>query len=269
VILAEFRLLPRFLTPEVEAYFEWEATNGFKTFYLRNRQTGEADSSGRIQQYIVAIQIKPRLRGYFEKVGWQRINGHVGLQVAKMIPVAVPVALGSDGEVLYDPDETPLMHAADKGDDTTVQRLVSAGVDVNARDQRGQTALIHACLRGNSSPDLVRALVSGGADVNARDGEGRTALFLEVQMSKIACGTIAELLTANADVNAKDKKGNTVLMMAASFADSGTVEALLTAGADPNARNDEGQTALSLADAKHNSEIAEILRHGESKGRSQ
>ena len=116
VALAELRLLPRFLTREVQAYFEWETQKGFGTFRIEKPETGQPSTAGdRAWQYLVAIQVKPRLREYFKNLGWQRINGRVSLEVTDFVPVAMPVGLGSDGDVLYDPAETPLMRAADEG----------------------------------------------------------------------------------------------------------------------------------------------------------
>ena len=264
VALAESRLLPDRMTREVQVYFEWESQQGFKVFRV---EKPAKISANRACEYLIAIQIKPRLIKYFRSSGWQKINGRVGLEVANVIPVAVPVGLGSGGDLLYDPDESPLMHAADKGDTEEVQRLLHSGANVNEKDQRGQTPLIHACLRGNASPELINTLLRAGADVDAKDRHGRTPLFLAVQSPPVngarrqQMGVVTALLGAHADVNAKDANGDTALMMAASYADAETVGVLLSKGADPDARNRRGETALSIAEAKGNTKIIQVLRH--------
>ncbi|MBL8992541.1 MAG: ankyrin repeat domain-containing protein [Spirochaetia bacterium] len=64
--------------------------------------------------------------------------------------------------------------AAKKGDLAEVTRLFKAGVNVNEKDQYGQTALMGAASRGQV--EVVRFILKVSADVNVRDKSGRTAL---------------------------------------------------------------------------------------------
>jgi ankyrin repeat protein len=168
---------PLAFTRPFGADFEWDSARGFKTFRVKNNAIGDR-AGGRLWQYLVGIQVKPRLASYLKRVGWQRIDGSVALSVLKIVPLTYPEALGSDGEILHDPDVTALMQAADRGDERSVRGLLATGASVNARDQSGNTALIHACMRGNSSPSLVEALLAAGANPNARNNAGETATAL-------------------------------------------------------------------------------------------
>ncbi|MDE7292241.1 MAG: ankyrin repeat domain-containing protein [Treponemataceae bacterium] len=56
------------------------------------------------------------------------------------------------------------------------RRLIKAGVDVNARDSEGCSALMKAA--NAHALDSVQFLIETGADVNAKDKYGRTALML-------------------------------------------------------------------------------------------
>lgn len=56
----------------------------------------------------------------------------------------------------------------------TIELLVQGGADVNARDQRGQTALHGAALWGWN--DVVKTLVAHRADLTAKDARGMTPL---------------------------------------------------------------------------------------------
>ena len=65
---------------------------------------------------------------------------------------------------------TALFDAARKGDCAAVSKLLGDGVDVDARDDLGDTALMTAA--AFAPLDCVRALVDGGAAVNASSTGG-------------------------------------------------------------------------------------------------
>jgi hypothetical protein len=163
------------------AHFEWNAADGFTAFRLQ-----VPDDAGGIMptpqnalwRSIVRIQIQPQLRGYFSLNDWQKMNGDVSVKVLRIIPAAWPVALGSGGDTLEDPDETALMRAADQQDLKALQQLLSTPSrgDVNALDQGGQTALIFACKNPKANPDVVKALLMAGADANLRARNGYAPL---------------------------------------------------------------------------------------------
>jgi Ankyrin repeats (3 copies) len=166
-------------TREFQANFEWNAADGFNVFHLQGSQANASTPTRNANMawtWLIGMQVEPELRGYFHLIDWQRANGHIGVTVARIIPIAWPIELGNQGEVLEDPDETPLMQAADKGDLKTVQQILATKPDMNARDQAGQTALIHACRNPHATPELVRTLLAAGADVNFRSHNDYSAL---------------------------------------------------------------------------------------------
>jgi len=60
--------------------------------------------------------------------------------------------------------------------------LIKAGADVNARNNEGRTALMHASwLTGPQNEqvqiEVVKTLIDAGADVNPKDNDGKTALY--------------------------------------------------------------------------------------------
>src|SRR5215467_6360885 len=69
---------------------------------------------------------------------------------------------------------TPLMHAAAFGNFETLKALIDAGADVNARNQMDSTALLWAA----GDPEKSRLLIERGADVQAQSKQGRTPLML-------------------------------------------------------------------------------------------
>ena len=58
-----------------------------------------------------------------------------------------------------------------------INALLECGVDVNIKEESGQTALMEAA--SSHSPrclDIIKTLLDAGADVNAKDNDGWTAL---------------------------------------------------------------------------------------------
>ena len=53
------------------------------------------------------------------------------------------------------------------------------GVDVNAKDWLGGTALLEAAIKGHK--EVVELLIAKGADVNAKDKYGKTPLYLAAE----------------------------------------------------------------------------------------
>jgi ankyrin repeat protein len=85
-----------------------------------------------------------------------------------------------------------------------VHILSRAGVDLDAQDRDGNTALHSA-----HSPEIIQALIVDGANVNARNAKDETPLMTNYS------GEIAKLLVAaGADVAARNVDGKTALDLA-------------------------------------------------------
>lgn len=71
---------------------------------------------------------------------------------------------------------TPLMHAVRDGSLDCLRLLLGHGARIDARDERGATALVHAVRYPQASPQVVELLLRSGADPRLRDADGWTAL---------------------------------------------------------------------------------------------
>jgi hypothetical protein len=74
--------------------------------------------------------------------------------------------------------KTPLIISAGKGHEATVGLLLEIGMDTEARDTAGQSALHHAAK--NEHTETLRLLLERGAKKDARDNKGQTALGLAI-----------------------------------------------------------------------------------------
>jgi ankyrin repeat protein len=106
--------------------------------------------------------------------------------------------------------EAPAMdlHAATfMGDLKAVQQHISAGTDLNQKDDYGSTPLITAAVFGKS--EIALALIKGGADLNLKSDAGSTPLHSAAFFCRVK---ITEDLLANgADKNLIDTYGSTPL----------------------------------------------------------
>ena len=107
---------------------------------------------------------------------------------------------------------------------------------------------LHRAARAGDIEGLKRALAAG-VDVNARDGRGWTALMYAVD--KRFPLLVESLLEADADLSLRAPDGASPLFMAAVHGHSEIIEQLMQAGADITVRGPSGQTAVDAARARY------------------
>ncbi len=150
-----------------------------------------------------------------------------------------------------------LFDAARAGDVEVIKSLLARGVHIDARDERGSTALILAAYYGKT--DAVRTLLEAGASPNLGDSaRGNTALMGALFNGEIES---AQRLLADprTDVNARNAAGQTAAMFAALFGRADLVEALAARQADFALTDASGATAEALARTQGNAALADRL----------
>lgn len=140
-----------------------------------------------------------------------------------------------------------------------------ANIDINCTNEKGENVLFE--LTGEKEElqkTVIETVVSLGIDLNKKNNDGNTALLDSINhYDTEASLRFAKLLIENkADANALDKDGNTLLLSAASHYDDrkvGFVEFLVKNGADVNKVNNKKQTALHIALGKDSPKTVALL----------
>ena len=92
---------------------------------------------------------------------------------------------------------------------------------------------------------MVSEILKLGLDINAKDNSGNSALMTAIFNKDIMCFNV--LMAGKPDLNQTNNAGNTYLMAASRIGFLSGVVSLIEAGADVNMKNNEGQNAISLA----------------------
>lgn len=137
--------------------------------------------------------------------------------------------------------------------------LLAPGLNVDAANPQGETALMLACNKGRL--DFVQRLLAKGAAVNR---PGWTPLHYAASADHPDSVAIARLLVQEhyAYIDAASPNGSTPLMLAAQYGSQAMVELLLEEGADVQLRNQLGLNAIDFAQRSQRGYLADILQAG-------
>ena len=119
------------------------------------------------------------------------------------------------------------IQAAKTGHSQVVELFLTAGMEADATDEGGATALIWAARNGHA--DTVKTLLNNGADANMIDKAGKTALIWAATGDDISCVQTLLAKGANVKVTALDR--STALSVAKQKGNTELVKLFETAGA--------------------------------------
>ena len=128
-------------------------------------------------------------------------------------------------------------------DAAIVKVLLDYGVDVNARDRQGNSALILASNQNRA--DVVQMLLANSANVDQAGYHLKTGLHAAAENGSVDIMNM--LLDSKAEVDPLDDRKRTPLHAAAANGHDEAVQGLLSAGANVNSVADKDETPLMLA----------------------
>ena len=128
---------------------------------------------------------------------------------------------------------TALMFAVREDEFAIADQLLRAGANAKVANRYGITAMNLACVNGN--PRMMERLIQAGVDVNAPGVEGETALMTVARGGKVEAAKV--LLAHGANVHATEEwRGQTALIWAVAQSHPQMVQELIAHGADVNQR---------------------------------
>lgn len=169
------------------------------------------------------------------------------------------IQLGAEPAPAMTNGKTQLMFWAAIGEEDNVRSLIQSGVDINAVDDDGDTALYYAV--SNASQGVVELLLKHGANPNICGSNG---VPLRLAAGRGWTQIVRTLISSGARVDARSTvattQGVTALMVAAGAGHVECVQILLMQGADPGAVDADGDSALFYARSNGQNSTSELLR---------
>ncbi|KAK2804519.1 hypothetical protein FQN50_006594 [Emmonsiellopsis sp. PD_5] len=157
----------------------------------------------------------------------------------------------------FDSDILRLLNAVNEGDEYELQRLLDKGVDLQATNEYGETALHLAVI--NDRKSTVELLLKNGSDTEAADKSGSKPLYVAAELGNLA--SVKLLLRYKANVESfNEQSENSALHRTLLNGYTDVAEVLLENQANidmPMTQN--GQTLLFRAVADDNLHLAEFL----------
>jgi pectate lyase len=145
--------------------------------------------------------------------------------------------------------------AAQLGDLERVKAFLEEGIDVNAKDENGDTPLHIAAEQDYN--DIASLLIDQGGNVNARNQKNYTPLYNAISNSNK--DLVGLLIGKGADVNVTPEGGAPLLIEAVWRGDLDVVKLLVDNGARYDTQDKDGLTALYYAASQGNMDMVKLF----------
>lgn len=153
------------------------------------------------------------------------------------------LSMGGDVNARDTFNRTGLHRASTHGHTEVVTKLLEAGADIHSKDKLWSTCLHSACRAGHLP--VLKLLLDHGAEIGALDKLDSTPLHVAVRTGHLDC--VEHLIQCKADINTQDKEGDTPLHDAVHHNRLKIIELLLLHAADTSLTNQGGSRPLDGA----------------------
>ena len=151
------------------------------------------------------------------------------------------------------------LNACRNGQKSIVQIfLKKGGIDINKRDQEGNTALYYACQKGYR--DIVALLLDNDADASCINNRSESPLHAAARSGNKEI--LGKLLQKGADINVTDNEGRTPLICLLDNKRTDAALFLMDQGADTEVADASGHKAIDYATAHGLREVVARLSCG-------
>lgn len=241
----------------------FQCNEGFKSVRIVDNETGKPETDPALRR-VALTQSESAIRDILNQAGLKRAEGQFDLSLQGS---SEPYLVSWSGADIPKLDQ--LMNAAATWDLETVRRIISGGMNVDARAlDSGNTALILTAsdptrlftparlsrFKHPPNKGTFEYLLGAGANPSAKGYLGGTAL-----MRANDALIVQSLIHHGADVNARANDGWSALVYAIRDGDMEKIQALVNAHADVNTRDDKGWTPLMYAADQCNLEATRFL----------
>ena len=181
---------------------------------------------------------------------------HWALHTQHADVVQVLIDAGANIEAKDKKGYSPLLFACVIGELVLVKKLVAAGAGVRVTNDEGTACLAIAASRGHT--ETVRYLVDlPEVEVDHADDEGRTALHWALYTKH--ADVVPVLIDAGADIEARCNDGYSPLLYATEAEELGLFKLLVRSGAGVCVAGNEGVTCLAIASIGGQTEFVSFI----------
>ncbi|XP_065845061.1 serine/threonine-protein kinase TNNI3K-like isoform X2 [Oscarella lobularis] len=199
------------------------------------------------------VAVSSYVRRYPEK--WRTVanaEGKTCLHLARDVDMAIYlISAGADMEARDNMEMTPFLSAVEIGNGVVMDVLVKNRCDIHAKGELGD-ALAIATLNGHLG--IIRRLVELGLDVNSKSAmRFDTSLHLACWENRVE---IAEyLLSVGADIEAVNRLGRTPFLEAISCGKEKVIHFLIAKGCNIYAKDEKSRGAVEIASSRNYVEL--------------